>query len=80
MAPPTMTLATPPRSSHMDLFVGDPVKNREKSEPTEFEALIPKTINMIPIARRAMPIALFIYVFVCGWSQRTALAWLFCKS
>ena len=42
MAPPTMRLATPPSNSQMDLSVGEPVKKREKSEPTELDALIPK--------------------------------------
>jgi len=41
MTPPTITLATPPMRNQTVLSVGEPVKKREKLEPTEFEALIP---------------------------------------
>jgi hypothetical protein len=67
MALPTIKLATPPSSIHMDLSVGDPVKNREKSEPIEFEALIPKMIRTIPSTSSAIPIGLFI-IFALSFS------------
>jgi hypothetical protein len=43
----------------MVLFVGEPENIREKSDPTEFEALIPYTVNAMPAANRANPIPLF---------------------
>jgi hypothetical protein len=58
-----MTLATPPSSIHMDLLVGEPVKKREKSDPIEFDALIPKMIRMIPTANKAIPIAFIMFSF-----------------
>jgi hypothetical protein len=42
--------------------VGEPVKNREKSEPTELEELMPKMIRTMPMASKAMPMGLFM-----GW-------------
>jgi hypothetical protein len=38
---PTIAAALPPQSSHMVLFVGAPVKVRDTSELTEFDALEP---------------------------------------
>jgi hypothetical protein len=58
--PPATRLPIPPINSQMALFVGDPVKNREKSEPIEFDELIPKTISTIPRMINAIPKALFI--------------------
>jgi hypothetical protein len=49
-------------SSQMDLFVPDPVKKREKPDAAEFEELTPKTIRMIPTAKSAIPMALFIII------------------
>ena len=67
MALPIIKLAIPPSSIHMDLSVGDPVKNREKSEPIEFDALIPKMIRTIPSTSSAIPIGLFI-IFALSFS------------
>src|SRR5580658_3469774 len=58
--PPVTRLTMPPNSSQTALFVGAPVKKREKFEPTESDALIPKTINTMPAATREIPNALFI--------------------
>ena len=38
---PMAAAKMPPISNQMDLLVGDPVNNREKSELSEWEALIP---------------------------------------
>ena len=48
-----MDSTTPPISIHMALSVGDPVKNREMSEPSDFDALMPKTSSSTPAARNA---------------------------
>jgi hypothetical protein len=50
----------------MDLSVGFPVKKRLKSDAIESEEWIPDTSNIIPIARRAIPISLFI-LLVLPW-------------
>ena len=56
-----MTAATtPPINSQMDLSVGEPVKNLEKPEPIEFEALTPQMIRTMPPTSRARKITLFI--------------------
>ena len=60
---PTVVAAMPPSSSHMDLSVGVPVKNRLASELNESEALIPKIISAIPTAKRASPMPFFIVSF-----------------
>ena len=39
----------------MALLVGAPVKNREKSEPIEFDALMPNIISTMPRAKSAIP-------------------------
>ena len=63
-ASPTIPITTPPTSNHMDLFVGDPVKNRDTSEPNELFALMPNTVRMIPPANSAIKMTLFIgFVF-----------------
>jgi hypothetical protein len=49
-----MDAAAPPTSIHIALSVGEPVKKREMSELSEFEALTPKTINTIPPTRSAI--------------------------
>jgi len=45
------------------LSVGDPVKNRDTSEPNEFVALIPNTTSMTPTTIKAKPMILFIAAF-----------------
>jgi hypothetical protein len=55
MVPPTMTLAIPPSSIQIALLVGAPVKNREKSDPKELDAFMPKIIRTIPRANSAIP-------------------------
>ena len=44
----------PPTSNHIALSVGEPVKKREMSELSEFDALTPKTINTIPPTKSAI--------------------------
>jgi len=56
---PTTHAIEPPISSHMVLSVGEPVKKREKLDPIESEALIPKIIRQIPPRRRASETILF---------------------
>jgi hypothetical protein len=63
MVAPVTTLAMPPINSQIALFVGEPVKKREKSDPREFEALIPKMIRTIPKASSANPNG-FIVIFL----------------
>jgi hypothetical protein len=60
----------------MVLFVGEPENIREKSDPTEFEALIPYTVNAMPAANKANPIPLFtaILSFSLDASQETERA------
>lgn len=50
---------TPPISIHIALSVGEPVKKREMSEPSEFDALVPKIMSMTPTARIARENALY---------------------
>jgi hypothetical protein len=57
---PKIVATAPPTSNHMALSVGASVKNREKSELTEFAAVIPKITNAIPPARMASEIVLSI--------------------
>jgi hypothetical protein len=58
----------PPRSNHIDLSVGDPVKKREKPDAAEFEESTPKIMSPIPMANNASPMALFI-IFSVLWPQ-----------
>jgi hypothetical protein len=59
-----ITLATTPLTSiHIARSVGAPVKNREMSEPAELVALIPKITKIMPPARRASEMVLFIGEF-----------------
>jgi hypothetical protein len=55
-----MDSTTPPINIHIALSVGEPVKNRETSEPSDFYALIPKIISSTPPARSANEMTLFI--------------------
>jgi len=56
------TVATiPPTSIHIALSVGEPVKNRETSEPNELDALMPKTISKMPPASSARESGLFMF-------------------
>src|SRR3990167_6503418 len=57
--PITVAIA-PPTNIHIALSVGEPVKNREISELTDFVALTPKIISRIPPARIASETTLFI--------------------
>jgi hypothetical protein len=50
---PVTDAAVPPTSNHIVLSVGEPVKKREMSELSEFDALTPNTINTIPPTRSA---------------------------
>lgn len=59
-----MPRAMPPIKSHIEWFVGFPVKARETLDPNELEALTPKMINTTPTTNMAMAIALFISAFV----------------
>lgn len=63
-ATPRALHAMPPIKSQVALFVGDPVNAREKLEPTELFALIPKIIRTIPTASNARLIADFLFIFV----------------
>jgi hypothetical protein len=40
-AKPAAADSTPPINNQIDLFVGDPVKNRDTSDPKESDALSP---------------------------------------
>jgi hypothetical protein len=60
--PPMIAAAIPTRNNHIDLFVGVPLKNREKSELKESMALIPQIIRAMPTPSKANPIPLFIPV------------------
>jgi hypothetical protein len=44
--------------------VGDPVKIREKLEPTELEALTPQMIRTVPPMRSASEASLFMVIVV----------------
>ena len=48
MTPPTKRLATPPKTSHMALSVGFPVKKRENCERNESVSLIPRPAARFP--------------------------------
>ena len=63
-ANPRALHAIPPIRSQVALFVGDPVNAREKPEPIELFALIPKIIRTIPTASNARLIADFLFIFV----------------
>jgi hypothetical protein len=56
-----MLAATPPIKSQTALSVGESVKKRDTLEPSELLALIPKTISIIPTAKSAMQIGLFMF-------------------
>ena len=71
--PPVMTLARPPISSQMDLIVGDPVKNREKSELMESVARLAKTSRTMPTTTNAMPRGLFHSFVLVEASMRSRL-------
>jgi len=57
---PTIAIINPPVINQTVLSVGDPVKKREMSELSEFEALVPYTIKIMPAARSALEMVLFI--------------------
>lgn len=56
---PTAVAAAPPMSSHMVLSVGLPVKNREKPEAVESEALMPKMMRIMPPTSNTSEMGLF---------------------
>lgn len=56
-----MLAAPPPIKSQTALSVGEPVKKRDTLEPNESLALIPKTISIIPTAKSATQIGLFMF-------------------
>lgn len=56
-----MVRTTPPIIIQTALSVGDPVKKRETSELNEFVAFTPKIKRMIPAARQARAMGLFIF-------------------
>jgi len=59
-----MPVATmPPMSIQMALSVGEPVKNRDTSEPKEFVALTPMMISTTPQTSSAREPSLFITTF-----------------
>ena len=58
---PATAATTPPTSIHIALSVGEPVKNRETSEPNEFDALTPNTISKMPPASSARESGLFMF-------------------
>ena len=47
--------------SQMVLFVGEPVKNRDRSELNESKAVTPQMTNTIPTINSASEIPLFIW-------------------
>lgn len=59
-ASPTIKATAPPINIHIDLSVGEPVKNRETSELKDWDALRPNAIKMTPTASKAIETALFI--------------------
>jgi hypothetical protein len=69
IVPPAMVLAMPPSSIQIALLVGAPVKKREKSEPNELDALIPKIIRTIPRASSAIPNGFIGLMFVILFGQ-----------
>ncbi len=50
---PMTAAITPAASIYIALSVGEPVKTREMSELSEFDALTPKTMSKIPTAIHA---------------------------
>lgn len=70
---PATVATTPPTNIHIALSVGEPVKKRETSEPSEFDALKPKIISRMPPARSASESGLFmffrLYDLHCAASQ-----------
>jgi hypothetical protein len=54
-----MDSTTPMINIHIALPVGEPVKNREMSDPSDFDALIPRISSSTPPARNASEVALF---------------------
>jgi hypothetical protein len=64
-ANPATVATTPPINIHIALSVGDPVKNREKSEPIESDALTPNMINMMPTTSSTSDIGDFILIPPC---------------
>jgi hypothetical protein len=57
---PTTTAAAPPAMNQMERSVGLPVKVREMSELSEWDSLKPKMRRIIPRAKIAKPMMLFI--------------------
>jgi hypothetical protein len=51
----------PLKMSQTDLSVGEPVKNRESEDPTDWLALKPHTKRMIPTMSKATPSGLPIF-------------------
>jgi len=74
---PSTEHTIPPTRNQTDLFVGDPLKNRDTSEANDCEALIPRTINAIPPPRSASPSSLFsaALFMVSGGGQRAFRLW-----
>jgi hypothetical protein len=62
-ARPMAAATMPPMSIQMALSVGEPVKNRDRSELKEFVALMPMMINTTPPTSRARERILFITSF-----------------
>src|ERR1051326_1574322 len=58
MSPAIMATA-PPSSSHIERWVGLPVKKRETSELNEWDSLKPKTSSTMPAANNTKPTTLF---------------------
>ena len=60
---PATAATVPPTTIQMALSVGEPVKNFDKSELNDVDALIPKASRMMPPISSAMEIDLFIKFF-----------------
>lgn len=76
-APPAIRARTPAINIHTDLSVGEPVKNRDTSEPNESIAITPMTIRTIPTMTKAVDTMLFILCFsfwLCPSPRNAALA------
>jgi len=58
----------------MDLFVGEPVKNRETSEPKDSEALTPHIISAMPTASSATETPLYMCPLDARRSKRLPTA------
>ena len=76
---PTREATAPPIKSQTVLLVGEPVKKRDTSEPMELDALIPYTINIVPITKRLIDTTLFMvalprYRIVSRYEVRLGLA------